>query len=68
MVEPTGPEAAETVTEHKSDWSLEYGGGKWHWFCQREGCRWSGTGLFSEGAANREATRHQGEFHPEAAS
>lgn len=38
--------------------------GEWHWFCLRDGCNWSGMGLLSEDGANREADRHDAEFHP----
>lgn len=38
--------------------------GEWHWFCLRDGCNWSGMGLLSEDGANREADRHDKEFHP----
>ena len=59
----SGPELSTASSERSVTRSVEYGGGYWHWFCMRGDCRWSGMSLPSEGSANREADRHDAEYH-----
>lgn len=33
--------------------------GEWSWFCEEDGCGWSGHGWMSQDGARREGERHE---------
>lgn len=33
--------------------------GEWSWFCEEDGCGWSGHGWMTESGARREGERHE---------